>query len=125
MTMIKNLLDGLHHSEQIRNGDEQPSMTELMVTGVYVHHNLAIIEKGLNTEQGAPEWLRTIDHANSYTGEWWLDQLSMRPEHRGGVLQQLCLDSRDDQPAPWGWACSRTRLIAFGYSPAPARRSQG
>jgi hypothetical protein len=66
MEMIKNLLDGLHHSEQIRNTDDEPSATESTVTGVHVHHNLAIIEKGLNTEQGAPEWLRTIDHASAY-----------------------------------------------------------
>jgi hypothetical protein len=69
MELIKNLLDGLHHSEQMRNGSDEPSTTELTVTGVHVHHNLAIIEKGLNTEQGAPEWLRTIDHASAYTDE--------------------------------------------------------
>jgi hypothetical protein len=28
-----------------------------------VHHNLAVIEKGVNNEQGAPQWLRTIDHS--------------------------------------------------------------
>jgi hypothetical protein len=59
--------DGLHQSEQIRTGDDQPSKTDWTVTGVHVHHNLAIIEKGLNTEQGAPEWLRDINHASSYT----------------------------------------------------------
>jgi hypothetical protein len=69
MELIKNLLDGLHHSEQMRNGSNEPSTTELTVTGVHVHHNLAIIEKGLNTEQGAPEWLRTIDHASAYADE--------------------------------------------------------
>ena len=37
-------------------------MIELTVTGVHAHHNLAIIEKGLNTEQGAPGWVpRTGD----------------------------------------------------------------
>ncbi|AGB24298.1 hypothetical protein Mycsm_04041 [Mycobacterium sp. JS623] len=64
---IKNLLDGLHHSEQIRNGDDQPSMTEATVTGVHVYHNLALIEKGLNTEQGGPEWLKRYDHTGAYT----------------------------------------------------------
>ena len=39
--MIKDLIDGLHHQEQIRNGNYQPSMTELMVTGVHAYHNLA------------------------------------------------------------------------------------
>ena len=37
--------DGLHQSEQIRTGDDQPSKTDWTVTGVHVHHNLAIIEK--------------------------------------------------------------------------------
>ena len=54
MGMIKTLLDGLNHQEQIRDNDRQPSITELTVTGVHIHHNLALIEKGLNTEQGAP-----------------------------------------------------------------------
>jgi MycE methyltransferase N-terminal len=67
MELIKDMLDGLHQSEQIRTGDDKPSKTDLTVTGVHVHHNLAVIEKGLNTEQGAPEWLRGIDHASAYT----------------------------------------------------------
>lgn len=66
MAMIKSLLDGLHHQEQIRNGNDEPSMTELMVTGVHVHHNLAVIEKGLNTEHGAPAWWRMGDHSRFY-----------------------------------------------------------
>jgi hypothetical protein len=65
--LIKNLLDGLHHSEQIRDGDTQPSMTESTVTGVHMYHNLALIEKGLNTEQGGPEWLKRYDHTGAYT----------------------------------------------------------
>lgn len=69
MELIKTLLDGLHQSEQIRTGGDGPSTTDLTVTGVHVHHNLAIIEKGLNTEQGAPEWLRDINHASSYVIE--------------------------------------------------------
>ncbi|GFG81734.1 class I SAM-dependent methyltransferase [Mycobacterium paragordonae] len=54
MGLIKTLLDGLNHQEQIREGGHQPSSAELTVTGVHVHHNLALIEKGRNTEQGAP-----------------------------------------------------------------------
>jgi hypothetical protein len=69
MELIKTMLDGLHQSEQIRTGDDHASKTDLTITGVHVHHNLAIIEKGLNTEQGAPEWLRGINHASSYTDE--------------------------------------------------------
>jgi demethylmacrocin O-methyltransferase len=52
MAFIKNLVDGLNHQEQIRDPNRQPSETELTVTGVHVHHNIAFIEKGLNTEQG-------------------------------------------------------------------------
>ncbi|AKK30875.1 class I SAM-dependent methyltransferase [Mycobacterium sp. EPa45] len=69
MTMIKDLLDGLHQSEQMRAADDERSSTELTVTGVHVHHNLAVIEKGLNTEQGAPEWLRTLDHSRAYVDQ--------------------------------------------------------
>ena len=67
ITMIKDLLDGLHHQEQIRDGDAQPAATESTITGVHVYHNLALIEKGLNTEQGAPEWLKAFDHTEAYT----------------------------------------------------------
>jgi hypothetical protein len=63
LAMVKSLLDGLNHEEQIRGSDCKPSMTELTVTGVHVHHDLAIIEQGRNTAQGAPsEWRgRAID----------------------------------------------------------------
>jgi len=67
IAMIKNLLDGLNHQEQIRNGDDEPSMTELTITGVHVYHNLALIEKGLNTEQGAPAFLKALDYTVSHT----------------------------------------------------------
>jgi len=40
----------------------------LMVTGVHLHHSLAVIEKGLNTEQGLPEWLRGTDYSRMYAG---------------------------------------------------------
>jgi len=66
--MIKSLLDGLNHQQQIRDGNQAPSMTELMVTGVHLHHSLAVIEKGLNTEQGLPEWLRGTDYSRMYAG---------------------------------------------------------
>jgi hypothetical protein len=34
---------------------------------MHLYHNLALIEKGLNTEQGAPEWLKAFDHTHAYT----------------------------------------------------------
>ena len=52
MAMIKTLIDGLNHQEQIRDPNRQPSSVELTVTGAHLHHNIAFIEKGLNTEQG-------------------------------------------------------------------------
>jgi MycE methyltransferase N-terminal len=64
---IKSLVDGLHHSEQIRDGNGGPSMTESTVTGMHLYHNLALIEKGVNTEQGGPEWLKRFDHTAAYT----------------------------------------------------------
>lgn len=65
--LIKDLVDGLHHAEQIRGDDAAPSRTESTVTGMHVYHNLALIEKGLNTEQGGPEWLKRYDHTGTYT----------------------------------------------------------
>lgn len=64
MELIKDLLDGLHHQERIGSGDIQPSLTESTVTGVHAYHNLVVLEKGLNTEQGSPEWLKTIDRSH-------------------------------------------------------------
>jgi hypothetical protein len=40
-----------------------------MVTDVHVHHNFALIEKGLNIEQVRPGWLRTVDHSRTYVDE--------------------------------------------------------
>lgn len=67
ITMLKDLLDGLHHQERIRDGGAQPTTTESTITGLHLYHNLALIEKGLNTEQGAPEWLKAFDHTEAYT----------------------------------------------------------
>lgn len=54
--LVKLLIDGLHHQERSGNGIH-PTWTDLTVTAVHVHHNLVVIEKGLNTEQGAPAWV--------------------------------------------------------------------
>ncbi|ORA76732.1 hypothetical protein BST28_20635 [Mycolicibacter kumamotonensis] len=71
MAMVKNLLDGLNHQEQMREADRKPSATELTVTGIHAHHNLVFIEKGLNTEPGAPASIaRTGDEPSRvYTNE--------------------------------------------------------
>lgn len=52
--MVKALIDGLHHQERTAHS---PTATDLTVTGVHLHHNLVVIEKGRNTEQGAPDWV--------------------------------------------------------------------
>lgn len=57
MGMVKSLLDGLNHREQLRLPDQRPSATEETVTGVHVHHNLVMVEKGINREQGPPPWV--------------------------------------------------------------------
>ncbi|MGK5691803.1 hypothetical protein ACSNOJ_02640 [Streptomyces sp. URMC 128] len=70
MGFVKTLLDGLNHQEQIRAADQRPSATELSVRGVHVHHNLAVIEKGVNTEQGTPAWVpRTEDPRSWYPSQ--------------------------------------------------------
>ncbi|MEU0074306.1 hypothetical protein ABZ027_32930 [Streptomyces sp. NPDC006332] len=70
MGFVKTLLDGVNHREQIRTADRSPSETELTVTGVHVHHNLAVIEKGVNTEQGTPAWVpRTEDPRTWYPSQ--------------------------------------------------------
>lgn len=56
IALIKSLVDGLNHQEQIRPASQSPSTTERLVTGVHAHHNIVFIDKGLNTEQGPPPW---------------------------------------------------------------------
>jgi demethylmacrocin O-methyltransferase len=63
MAMIKSLLDGLHHQEQIRHGNHEPSMTDLIVTGVQAHQKFALNEEGLNTGQRAPGWPHAVSHS--------------------------------------------------------------
>ncbi|WP_201260816.1 class I SAM-dependent methyltransferase [Embleya scabrispora] len=70
MGFVKKLLDGLNHQEQIRPADHAASATELTVTGVHVHHNVVVLDKGVNTEQGPPSWVpRTEDPRLWYAGE--------------------------------------------------------
>ncbi|KAA2256349.1 class I SAM-dependent methyltransferase [Solihabitans fulvus] len=67
MNLVKSLVDGLNHREFVRNGDAEPSATDLAVTSVHVHHNMAVIEKGVNTEQSAPPWIpRTEDEMTAF-----------------------------------------------------------
>ncbi len=51
MALVKGLLDGLNHAEFL-GPDDEPSYTDRHVVAVHAYHNLVIIEKGTNTEQG-------------------------------------------------------------------------
>lgn len=59
--MLKDLIDGLNHQELTSRTSRAPQETDLCVSGMHLHHNLAIIDKGSNSEPGAPAWLsRTL-----------------------------------------------------------------
>lgn len=65
MAMVKSLLDGLNHQEMIER--TSPAPTDTQVRGVHVHHNIAVVEKGMNTEAGAPAWVpREVDPRKFY-----------------------------------------------------------
>lgn len=59
---IKTLVDGLNHQEMVRESEYKPSLTDRTVAAVHLHHNIAFIENGVNTEDGAPTW---VSHAAS------------------------------------------------------------
>ncbi|MEU7146032.1 class I SAM-dependent methyltransferase [Nocardia sp. NPDC046473] len=54
---LKTLIDGLHHQDQLRASPHEPADLERGVTAIHLYHNIAFIEKGVNTEQTAPAWL--------------------------------------------------------------------
>ncbi|WP_433259956.1 hypothetical protein ACQPZF_22370 [Actinosynnema sp. CS-041913] len=47
---LKTLLDGLHHQDFLRPDARQPQPTDAHISSVHVYRNLAVIEKGPNTE---------------------------------------------------------------------------
>lgn len=62
MGYVKQLIDGLNHREVVRGAPYQPTYTDSTVTAVHVHHNMVVIEKGINTEQSAYAWVpRSIE----------------------------------------------------------------
>ncbi|GGN33637.1 class I SAM-dependent methyltransferase [Streptomyces fuscichromogenes] len=69
MGLVKGLLDGLNHQERRPAADAAgPSYTDRNIAGVHVHHNLVVIEKAVNAEQGAPSWVpRDTDPESWYT----------------------------------------------------------
>ncbi|MFI0982678.1 hypothetical protein ACH4SP_37420 [Streptomyces sp. NPDC021093] len=69
MGMVKGLLDGLNHQERPAGENSDLSYTDRNISGVHVHHNLVVIEKAVNAEQGAPSWVpRDVDPESWYTG---------------------------------------------------------
>ncbi|MFI5882995.1 class I SAM-dependent methyltransferase [Streptomyces sp. NPDC051554] len=71
MGFVKALVDGLNHQERTPVGDAGPSPAahwERSIGAVHVHHNLVVVEKSVNTEQGAPSWVpRDVDPRSWYT----------------------------------------------------------
>ncbi|MFV2109773.1 class I SAM-dependent methyltransferase [Micromonospora sp. LOL_015] len=53
---LKTLVDGLHHRDRIRDHPYRPSYLDQHVTGLHMYHNLAIVDKGRNTEQANATW---------------------------------------------------------------------
>lgn len=62
MGFVKTLVDGLNHQELVRTEPHEPSLTDLTVSGLHVHHNLVFIERGANREEGPPTW---VSHAET------------------------------------------------------------
>ncbi|MFE3638938.1 class I SAM-dependent methyltransferase [Streptomyces sp. NPDC059168] len=71
MGFVKALVDGLNHQERIpaQDGPVSPATRwERGIGAVHVHHNLVVVEKRVNTEQGAPAWVpRDVDPRSWYT----------------------------------------------------------
>ncbi|MBB5803214.1 demethylmacrocin O-methyltransferase [Saccharothrix ecbatanensis] len=51
--MLKSLVDGLNHREFGRD----PSYSDAHTTALHFYHNMAFIEKGVNSERPAPSWV--------------------------------------------------------------------
>ncbi|MFI6095635.1 class I SAM-dependent methyltransferase [Lentzea sp. NPDC051213] len=59
MGMLKSFVDGLNQAE-VRDPRGEGSYVERNISGISFHHNIAFVEKGLNAEEGGPEFLRTL-----------------------------------------------------------------
>ena len=55
--MLKGLVDGLNYQELPESNGKTPSYTDRHVVGLHFYHNLAVIEKGLNVEDGIPAFI--------------------------------------------------------------------
>lgn len=55
--MLKTLVDGLNYQELPERRRNFPSYTDQHVVGLHFYHNLAVVEKGLNAEDGIPPFI--------------------------------------------------------------------
>ncbi len=53
--LLKTLVDALHHEEW--TGPASAGDVATALTGIYVYHNIAFLEKGVNREGGIPDWI--------------------------------------------------------------------
>jgi hypothetical protein len=59
MGMLKSFVDGLNQAE-VRDPRAEGSYLERNISGISFHHNIAFVEKGLNAEEGGPEFFRRL-----------------------------------------------------------------
>jgi hypothetical protein len=62
--MLKRLVDGLNHQEILSGAEDPPSYTDRNIVGLYFYHNLAIVEKGVNAEDGVPSFISEIKYSD-------------------------------------------------------------
>ncbi|KNE79461.1 MULTISPECIES: class I SAM-dependent methyltransferase [Streptomyces] len=55
--LVKSLVDSLQHQELPEDSGRSPGYADRHVVGLHVYHNLAFIEKGVNSEGGIPGWI--------------------------------------------------------------------
>jgi 8-demethyl-8-alpha-L-rhamnosyltetracenomycin-C 2'-O-methyltransferase len=55
---LKSLVDGLNHEELPETSGRVSLYTDSQIRSLHFHHNLVVIEKGSNSEGGAPTWIR-------------------------------------------------------------------
>jgi demethylmacrocin O-methyltransferase len=67
--MLKALVDGLHHQDAVHDRPHEPSHTDRTVTGIHLYHNIAFIEKAVNSDQPAMSWLRKDVHPYASSGD--------------------------------------------------------
>ncbi|MGW5385155.1 DUF707 domain-containing protein [Nocardia sp. NPDC003963] len=55
---LKLLVDGLNHEELPDASGRVPLYSDGQIRGLHFHHNMVVIEKGSNSQGGAPAWIR-------------------------------------------------------------------